>query len=107
MLHFYQCPQIGDGLDFCLKRFPKHVRDKVYVEDGNDEATAWGIELLEGRYWAYLWFIGLLAISCSMVFGVIWAKVMKDVSGGFTVAGYIVTAFACLVGSIQVSLETM
>lgn len=107
MLHRYQCPKECGGLDFCLKRFPKHISGVVMIEDGKDEATAWGIELLEGRDWAYLWFIGLLAIFCAMIFGVVWARVMKDVSGGFTVAGYIVTAFACIVGTIQVSLETL
>ncbi|OCK79796.1 hypothetical protein K432DRAFT_382736 [Lepidopterella palustris CBS 459.81] len=107
MLHRYRCPKECGGLDFCLKRFPKHINGEVTIEDSKDETTAWGIELVEGRDWAYLWFIGLLTILCAMIFGVVWARVMKDVSGGFIVAGYVVAAFACLVGTIQVSLETL
>jgi hypothetical protein len=79
----------------------------VTIDEENDEATAWGIELVEGRDWAYLWFVGLLAILCAMTFGVVWARIMNDLSGGFTVAGYIVTTLACLIGTIQISLESL
>jgi hypothetical protein len=106
MLHRYRCPNECDGLDFCLKRFPKHISGMVRIKDGKDEATAWGIELVQERDLECLWHIGLLAIFCAMIIGIVWSRVMKVVSGGFTVAGYIVTAFACVVGTIQAYLET-
>ena len=40
MLHRYRCPKECGGLDFCLKRFPKHINGKVIIESRKDEATA-------------------------------------------------------------------
>jgi hypothetical protein len=107
MIHLYRCPKSSGGLNFCLKRFPGYCQEQVRIEDDADEELAWGIELVEGRDWVYLWVIGFLILSFSIAFGIGWTMVRKDVSGGFTVAGTLMTTFTCLLGTIQVALEAL
>ena len=40
-----------------------------------------------------------------MAFGVVYTVVMRDVQGGFTVAGFIVAFGASLVGTLQITME--
>lgn len=77
------------------------------MAEGADEELAWGVELVEGRDWVYLYVIGFLISSFGMAFGIAWSVARNDISGGFTVAGAVVTTFTCLVGTIQVALEAL
>lgn len=105
MIHLYRCPKSSGN--FCLKRFPGYCQEQVRMDENADETLAWGIELVEGRDWVYLWVIGFL-ISCSgITFGVVWSVLQGDVSGGFTVAGTLMTTFTCLIGTFQVALEAL
>ncbi|TVY58466.1 hypothetical protein LSUE1_G008733, partial [Lachnellula suecica] len=84
LIHLYRCPQSNDSLNFCLKRFPGYRQEQVCMGTDADEELAWGIELVEGRDWAYLWVVGFLISGCSIGFGVGWTVVKSDISGGFT-----------------------
>ena len=105
MLHCFRCPEVCSKSDFCLKRFPGHLYPDVTVDNDSDEGIAWGVELVEGREWAFLWIISFLVMSCSVAFGVVYTVVMRDVQGGFTVAGFIVAFGASLVGTLQITME--
>lgn len=106
MLHRYRCPKACKDSDFCVRRFPGYLHEDVDIAADRDEEIAWGIELVEGQNWAYLWVVGFLIAVCSIIFGVVWSVVMKDVQGGFTVAAYIASTGACLAGTVQVALES-
>ena len=104
-MHLYNNPGECRGGDFCTVRFPKHCAVNVTIDHETGEAFAWGIELVEGRAWEFLCVVGLFVIGSSMTFGVVWARVMTDVSGGFTVAAYMLGLLACLVGTVQVVID--
>ena len=107
MIHLYRCPKSSGGFSFCLKRFPGYCQDQVRMSEDVDEELAWGVELVEGRDWVYLWLIGFLISSFGIAFGVGWSVVRKDISGGFTVAGAVMTTISCFVGTIQITLEAL
>ncbi|KAL8910556.1 MAG: hypothetical protein Q9171_004138 [Xanthocarpia ochracea] len=105
MLHCYRCPKACGQLDFCLRRFPGYKSHTVSIDDDKDTRIAWGIELVEGQDWGFLWVLGFLITASSMIFGIAWTLVMKDIQGGFTVAGYIIALEITLVGTVQFAIE--
>jgi hypothetical protein len=94
-------------MDFCLTRFPGHLKDNIILQNGVDETIAWGVELVEGRDDAFLWVVGFIVALCSLAFGICWAVFRDDISGGFTVASYAATTLACFVGTVQYGLESV
>jgi hypothetical protein len=76
----------------------------VTMLNGADENKAWGVQLLDGRDYAFLWVTGLIVSLASLAFGISWAVIRDDISGGFTVAGYTATTLACFVGTLQYML---
>ncbi|EHK97898.1 hypothetical protein M7I_6317 [Glarea lozoyensis 74030] len=82
MMHRYCCPKACD-LSHCLKRFPGYCQEQVRIQDDADDEIAWGIELVEGADLAYAWVFMLLIMGSSITFGIGWAVVRKDLSGGF------------------------
>lgn len=107
MLHCYRCPKACGKLDFCLRRFPGYKSRTISIDDDKDTRIAWGIELVEGQDWGFLWVLGFLITASSMIFGIAWTLVMKDIQGGFTVAGYIVALETTLVGTVQFAIENV
>jgi hypothetical protein len=105
LVHYYNCPKACLDKSYCRDRFPKHIRDRPRIVDGDEEVASWGIELLERRDWEYLWVIGLIVFIVGGLFGLLWAILMHDIQGGYTVAGYIAGGTACLIGTIQVALD--
>lgn len=56
----------------------------------NSMATGWGIHFQKGFCWRSRGvFIMMLPIPASLLFGVLWSTLNKDVQGGFGVATYI------------------
>lgn len=54
MKHLYYCPKKCKGSTQCLERFPKHCTVNVTVGGTQGDAFAWGLELVEGRDWKFL-----------------------------------------------------
>ena len=105
MMHCFQCPFSCTNLDFSLRRFPGFILDTVQISPDNDYTIAWGIELVEGKHWALLWVPSFFILLCSLLFGVTYTLVKKDIQGGFTVASYIAMLEASAFGSLQILLE--
>lgn len=86
LMHLYTCPTICDKSptkDFCIQRFPKYRDGDVTIDDDTQEAFEWGVELVEGTDWAYLWVIGLLGIVLGVVVGVVYFVWKRDIPGAF------------------------
>ena len=104
MLHLYHCPWECDLYSrYCLERFPGYRHDDIQIPA--DDGIEWGLEIVQARSFLLLWVFGLVILCASMLFGVLWSVFMHDIQGGFTVAGYMASIFACLFGTIQVMLD--
>lgn len=88
-----------------MERFPKHCTVDVTVNGAVSEAFAWGLELIEGRDWKFLFVPCLVVIILSIVFGVAWACLKNDVSGGFAVSGTTLTLLTCFIGAVEVAWD--
>jgi hypothetical protein len=106
MMHYFYHPCKGQDDDLHIRRFPGHKLNPVPFQPDEDEKYVWGIELVESRQWMFLSIPVFLIISGSMCFGVCWAAAMRDVQGGFTIAGYIVSSGLSLLVAIQVVFES-
>lgn len=102
MKHWIYCPKRVRGSTICLERFPKHCAKELAQGNSRDDVVGWGLELVEGRDWKFLFVPLLMILVLSTTFGVAWAHFMNDISGGFTVASYMVTAFTLVLGTIEV-----
>jgi hypothetical protein len=104
-MHWYLVPHTTNLKPYCVQRFPGHLLHQIILDSDSNVGVGWGIELLQGIEWQGAWVVGLAIFVFSLAFGVTWTIVKEDVSGGFTVAGWLVGSLVCLFGSIQVGFE--
>jgi hypothetical protein len=76
----------------CLpKRLEEQLISRRRCSEPNVIVTGWGIHLEEGLNEEALACIAFIILVCSGLAGFTYSLKMEDVSGGFTVAGYIAT----------------
>ena len=107
MMHCYMCPDKCRNDNFSLYRFPGFKHGGIQLGQDQVDATAWGLELLEGKEWGLLWVIGLLITVVSIVVGVTYTIVKGDIQGGFTVASFIAILSGCSYGSLLYLLDNL
>ncbi|KAF1999665.1 hypothetical protein P154DRAFT_216672 [Amniculicola lignicola CBS 123094] len=85
-----------------LTQLPKRLGCHGHLQVGEDEEeqTGWGIHIEEDWHWATVYFLCATLILLSLVFGVVWSIVKKDLPGGFAVSSYSVTLGSLLLGYI-------
>ena len=85
-----------------MTRFPKRMRERLRL--GGEEVEVplgWGIEFVEGTDWRLVWCFGFAIVALSLVVGVVWAAVKRDVQAGFGIAAYMMTFCTFTVGMLQ------
>jgi hypothetical protein len=105
MKNWIYCPKDIRGSTVCTERFPKYRSQDVLSKGGGDDIFGWGIELVEGRYWKWLFVPLSLLLFLSTAFGAAWAYYKNDISGGFAVASYMIAAATLLIGTIEVAWD--
>lgn len=101
LMHIYQHPEDADLHALCLARFPKRVNERLHMGPYGVAKVGWGIHLAEGFALKKVWILGGIMTLASIVFGISWAALRKDIQGGFAVSAVV----AMLVWGIG-SLET-
>ncbi|KAF2767369.1 hypothetical protein EJ03DRAFT_376220 [Teratosphaeria nubilosa] len=102
MKHWIYCPKRARGSTLCTERFPKHCAQNLAFSQAGEDVLGWGLELVEGRYWKFLFVPLMLVLAFSIAFGIVRYYLKGDILGGFTVAGYMVAAFAAMLGAVEV-----
>ncbi|ERF73923.1 hypothetical protein EPUS_05346 [Endocarpon pusillum Z07020] len=100
LMHIYHHPEDADSETVCLSRFPKRVRDRLELA-GTDVPVGWGIEFVEGVHWNKVWFFGFAIVLVSLIMGVVWSSLKRDVQGGFGIAGFMMAFLTFMVGVVQ------
>lgn len=100
LMHIYHHPEDADQETVCLARFPKRVKETLKL-GGADMPVGWGIEFVEGVHWNKVWCFGFAIVAVSLVTGVVWSCVRRDVQGGFGIAGYMMAFLTFMVGMLQ------
>jgi len=99
----YHDPRNGSQKKVCIGRIPTYVLEKVPLRQPEDLGNAWGIELVEGRKWEMFWYIFAVVFFCSTAFGLVYGVIHKDMSAGFTIAGFLQTSLGVGVGLATLS----
>ncbi|PVH74817.1 hypothetical protein DL98DRAFT_428693, partial [Cadophora sp. DSE1049] len=98
LLTMYDAPRNGTGLKTCSNRLPTYVLDKVPLRLDDGLGNAWGLELIEGRSWEILWYVGFVTFACGSAIGLAYGLAKHDISAGFAIAGFLQTSCGVVVG---------
>lgn len=91
---------IRPGASMVLQQLPKKMSGMLCSESF-EPTEAWGIYYEEGWDWFKIWLI--LAIGFfppSLLFGVLWGILKKDIQGAFGLASWWMTGATILVGIV-------
>lgn len=106
MAHLFHHPEDANEASITCLRAPKKRKDKLTVCPQQGTSVGWGIHLVEGWIFARIWLLALITfIISSLIFGVCWSVLHKDVQGAFGVSAYIVALLSLIFGTIQASLN--
>ncbi|KAF7507687.1 hypothetical protein GJ744_010240 [Endocarpon pusillum] len=100
LMHIYHHPEDADSETVCLTRFPKRVKERLKL-GGTDVPVGWGIEFVEGVHWNKVWCFGFAIVLISLVMGIVWSCVKRDVQSGFGIAGFMMAFLTFMVGMLQ------
>jgi hypothetical protein len=99
MMDFFTDP---DGIDLnatlVIKQLPKRACGEL-CSKSSELREAWGIYYKEGWDWTKIWWV--LAIGfflLSLLFGILWGVLKKDIQGAFAVASWWMAGATILVG---------
>lgn len=99
LMDFFTDPDgIPSDRTLVLQQFPKKIGGVLQTSSRRRE-TAWGIYYKEGWDWIKIWCVlGFGFFPPSLLFGILWGVLKKDVQGAFGVASWWMTGATILVG---------
>jgi len=100
MMDFFTDPD-GVRLDATLvvRQLPKRACGELQFQ--SELTEAWGIYYKEDWDWAKIWWILALGFfPPSLLFGILWGIMKKDIQGAFGVASWWMTGATILVGIV-------
>jgi hypothetical protein len=101
MMSLFNDPDsIQSGAALIMQQLPKRLNGKLYSPCFEQE-EAWGIYYEEGWNWAKIWlFLAIGFFLPSLVFGVLWGILKRDVQGAFGIASWWMTGATIILGVI-------
>ena len=99
MMDFFNDPNSrAPGSDLVMQQLPKKI-DSELTSDGIEVMTAWGIFYRESLDWKRIWTaLGLAFFLPSLLYGILWGILRKDIQGAFGVAAWWMTGATIVVG---------
>jgi hypothetical protein len=90
LLHRFHTPHDGQEDVLCLEQLPKRLKKKPERGKTPDNYTAWGVQFVEGPYFTKIYTcLAVMLGGGSLLFGVLYWSIKRDIQGAFTVAGYV------------------
>jgi hypothetical protein len=91
---------IDPDLSSVLAQLPKHARGELETHPDN-LVEAWGIYFRRDWDWSkILWILGLGFFLPSLLFGMLWAVLIKDIQGAFGVAAWWMAGTTVIFGMV-------
>ena len=107
MTHFFQHPEhANDEQPIVFLRTPKKKKQRLVVCPQRGVSTGWGLQLVEGWVAGKLWLLALLFLVLgTIIFGICWSVLKKDLQGAFAVSAYTVALVGLVVGAVQAHIN--
>lgn len=98
-MHMFSAPEcIHPSQVWIFNQIPKRTCGQLIAKP-DAPAEGWGLHFQEGWHWVKIMTVNLtLFVGGSLVFGLVYAVLQKDVQTAFTVATYWFTASSILFG---------
>ncbi|MCJ1438964.1 hypothetical protein MMC27_008354 [Xylographa pallens] len=74
-----------------LRRLPKKMNYSL-LNASEELVTGWGLHIIEGPNWVAIWTAAFCVTFVSGVFSTLWSILRNDVSGGFGIGSWLVSA---------------
>lgn len=104
MTHFFHNPEHASLAFEVGRRSPKRrlkVPTSTALPAGQD-GLFWGIHLVEGPLWERIfWLMTSVFGGGSLIFGILWTVLQKDISGAFAVSAWMLTLTVLIIGHVQ------
>lgn len=101
LMDFFTYPEdIERNATLVTDQLPKKISGEL-LSQTSDLKEAWGILFKEGLDWVKIWWV--LAIGFfppSLLFGILWGILKRDVQGAFGVASWWMTGATILIGIV-------
>ncbi|KAJ5464614.1 uncharacterized protein N7458_000300 [Penicillium daleae] len=105
MMDFFADPDSRvPGSDLVMQQLPKKL-DTELTSDGIEVTEAWGIFYREEWNWRRIWgTLGFAFFPPSLLFGVLWGILRKDIQGAFGVASWWMAGATIFIGIVGTSV---
>ena len=101
LVHLTEHPEEAEYSPVLFRKLPRKLRQRLEACPQRGWRQGWGLRLREGIDWLSLFGCGLVAFLISLVFGIVWAVVQRDVQGGFGMAGMVLSFLFFSIGTVQ------
>ena len=107
MAHFFHHPDHANNESaLILFRTPKKRKQKLTVYPTQGVSVGWGIHLVEGWAPKRVWLLILVFFLIgSIVFGICWSILKKDLQGAFAMSAYVVALIGLVLGTMTANSD--
>jgi hypothetical protein len=101
LMYYLHYPDHADDHPVWLDRIPKKLHQRLTIDADKRSNIGWGMQFVEGLDYFKLCVFGLVGLSISVLFGVIWSVLRHDVQGGFGITACLMMFWTFTIGLIQ------
>lgn len=89
-----------------LNQLPKRLGHCGYLKASPVKMEiGWGIHFEEDWHWPTIYFVFVILVVFSLIFGIVWSVLMKDIQGGFAISGFVTALGSLLLGYLVLGVK--
>ena len=106
MAHLLYHPEEANELGITCLRAPKKRKERLTVSSQEGINTGWGLHFVEDWASQQIWILLFILFGIgSLIFGICWSILKRDVQGAFGVAAWMTTLVGIVVGVLQAGFD--
>jgi hypothetical protein len=83
--------------------FAQLPKRKGRLEASNElEETGWGLHIEESWHMRSIYFLVILLVLFSLIFGIVWSAKKGDIQGAFAISSFVMTLGSLLLGYVVI-----
>jgi hypothetical protein len=94
------------GQKSTFNQLPKRLGHYGHLKASPDEMEiGWGIHFEEDWHLPTIYFVFVILVLFSLMFGIVWSVCKKDIQSGFAVSGFVLTLGSLLLGYLVLGVK--